>query len=206
MCYFSLDEVCKLKDTKVSTVADKVVDNTRQVKKDATTKVINGDHSKIFDNDGKLIPIVETTASLKNGHGAIKMTDTKTPKTTAKKVATTAKKSKPWKYNAPMGELVTLLEKYKKENNPLATDLEAVIEKRRANWKQYYAKNPEKYKQWSKNWRDNNPGKVKASQQKYQAKKKASEKSTTPKPKATKTATKPKTVKKSKKSSSNKSK
>ena len=89
-----------------------------------------------------------------------------------KKVANnkTTKSKRPYKYNTPMKELVSLLEQYKKDNNPLADELEAVITKKRAQWKKFYNKNKVKYKQWSKNWRDKNPDKVKEYAKRHQQK------------------------------------
>ena len=153
----------------ISEVAHKS-DSKLEIKTDT---IINREGLKLFDNTGKLIaanhketPKIDELGLLKN--------PTKPVAKTAKKV-TIPKEEKLYKYNTSTKELLKIRDTLKKENagNPIIKEIDGKIEKRRANWRGFYNKNKDKYKQWSSNWRENNPDKVKASQQRYAEKKKA---------------------------------
>jgi len=137
---------------KVKADVDEVAHKSDRKQEIKPNTVINEEGRKLFDDNGKLIDVNHK----------------ETPSTPSKK---SSKTTRPWKYNTPTRELVTLLEQYKKTNDPLLDELTAFIERRRARWKKFYENNKDRYKQWSSNWRKNNPDKVKASQQRYQAKK-----------------------------------
>ena len=129
--------------------------------------VIKEEGRKLFDSSGKLLKVATTDTPKIDELGLLK-TSTKPVAKTAKKV-TTPKEEKSYKYNTSTKELLKIRDTLKKENanNPIIKEIDDKIEKRRANWRGFYNKNKDKYKQWSSNWRENNPDKVKASQQRY---------------------------------------
>jgi hypothetical protein len=153
-----------------------------------TDTVIKEEDRKLFDDNGKLIAVNHKETAKIDELGLLKKKAAPSKKTS--KPAT--KTPRPWKYNTPTKELVVLLEQYKKINDEHLGELTAFIEKRRQRWKNFYESNKDKYKQWSSNWRKNNPDKVKASQQRY-AEKVKSQKAKSENPAST--------TKKSKKSS-----